>query len=117
MKIENFLRAYRVIGHLAADLDPDDPPPSRVDWILVTRPDGFRVGDVIFEGVSAVSTLKSDFIGAIRNGGGNFEALLTAMRAKMGSPQPGAMIGFPVAMSAFSEIKRSLSRRPPPACP
>ena len=72
----------KVLVH-ALDVDPDDPPPSRVDWLLVKRPDGYRVSDVIFEGVSAVATLKSDFTGAIRNGGGNFEALLTAMRAKI----------------------------------
>jgi phospholipid transport system substrate-binding protein len=75
-------RDGKVIVH-TLDIDPDQPPPSHVDWILVHRTDGYRVGDVIFEGVGAVATLKADFTGAIRSGGGNFEALLSAMRAKI----------------------------------
>ena len=72
----------RMIVH-TLDIDPASPPPSRVDWILVSRPDGLRVGDVVFQGVSAVDTLRSDFMGAIRNAGGKFEAILSAMKAKI----------------------------------
>jgi phospholipid transport system substrate-binding protein len=77
-------RDGRTIVH-TLDIDPASPPPSRVDWVLVTRADGFRVADVIFEGVSAVSMLRDGFTGTIRNAGGNFEALLTAMKAKIAS--------------------------------
>ena len=72
----------RMIVH-TLDVDPSSPPPSRVDWILVSRPGGLRVADVIFQGVSAVDTLRSDFVGAIRNAGGKFEAILSAMRTKI----------------------------------
>jgi phospholipid transport system substrate-binding protein len=71
-----------VIVH-SLDDDPDDPPPSRIDWILVKRADGFRVADVIFEGVSSVDTFKADFTSIIRNSGGKVQALLDALQAKI----------------------------------
>jgi phospholipid transport system substrate-binding protein len=72
----------RVVVH-SLDDDPDDPPASRIDWVLVARPGGFKVADVIFEGVSAVDTFKADFTGIIRNSGGNVQALLDALQAKI----------------------------------
>jgi phospholipid transport system substrate-binding protein len=56
--------------------------PVKVDWIVVARPGGFRIADVIAAGVSARETLKADFTGVIRQNGGNVEDLLAALRKK-----------------------------------
>jgi phospholipid transport system substrate-binding protein len=56
--------------------------PVKVDWVVVLRPAGWRIADVVAAGVSARETMKADFTGVVRQNGGNVEALLAALRKK-----------------------------------
>ncbi|HYM31694.1 MAG TPA: ABC transporter substrate-binding protein [Candidatus Cybelea sp.] len=72
----------KIVVH-SLDIDPLDPPPSRVDWVLVTGPKGFKVTDALVDGVSLIATLSEDFQSILRNNGGKIDGLLDVMRAKI----------------------------------
>lgn len=57
--------------------------PVRIDWFVVSTPDGLRITDVIAAGIGARETLRADFTGVIRGNGGQVEALLVALRKKV----------------------------------
>lgn len=57
-----------------------DGPPINLQWRVRQKDGGFRVVDVVVEGVSMSVTQRSDFAAVIQNGGGKVEALLASMR-------------------------------------
>ncbi len=64
---------------------PDAGPPVRVDWRVGMKGDILKVVDVVVEGTSMSSTLRSDFGSIIRREGGSVAGLIKALRAKTAS--------------------------------
>ncbi|AWK86632.1 MlaC/ttg2D family ABC transporter substrate-binding protein [Azospirillum thermophilum] len=60
-------------------------PPVNVDWRVRKRDAGFKIIDVIVEGVSMSVTQRSEFASVISSSGGQIEGLLRAMRQKTGT--------------------------------
>ncbi|OAN45642.1 hypothetical protein A6A04_07035 [Paramagnetospirillum marisnigri] len=59
--------------------------PVDVKWLVAQAPSGkVVVADIVADGVSIITTLKSDFTSVVRMGGGNLDVLLDAMRKKIG---------------------------------
>ena len=56
--------------------------PLRVIWRLRARDDGYRIVDVMVEGISMGQTQRSEFASVIRLNGGTVEALLEKLRAR-----------------------------------
>lgn len=56
-------------------------PDVRLDWRVRQKNGGYKVVDVIVEGVSMSLTQRSDFASVIQRGGGNVEALLQHLRS------------------------------------
>jgi phospholipid transport system substrate-binding protein len=79
--------ADAVDGLVVVHCDSVEPgaAPVRVDWFVVSRSDGLRITDVVAAGISARETLRADFTGVIRANGGKVEALLNALRKKVGA--------------------------------
>ncbi|HEC14708.1 MAG TPA: ABC transporter substrate-binding protein [Rhodospirillales bacterium] len=61
---------------------PDAGPPVRVDWRVGVKGDILKVVDVVVEGTSMSSTLRSDFGSIIRREGGSIAGLIKALREK-----------------------------------
>ena len=57
--------------------------PVRLDWRLRRRGEGFKIVDVIIEGVSMAITQRDAFASVIRRGGGKVESLLEELRSKV----------------------------------
>ena len=51
---------------------------------VISKSDGYRVVDVMVEGVSMSVTQRDEFAAVIRNTGGKLEGLLVALRKKTG---------------------------------
>jgi len=64
---------------------PDGTPPVHVDWRVARKGTMYKIVDVIVEGTSMSSTLRSDFSSTIRQRGGKISGLLTALREKTAS--------------------------------
>lgn len=58
----------------------DNGSEVRVDWRVRKRDSGYKVVDVIVEGVSMALTQRSDFSSVIQRGGGKIDALLEHLR-------------------------------------
>ncbi|BBK44214.1 toluene tolerance protein [Allostella vacuolata] len=79
---------FRVVGERAdgnvvvvqSEVFKPGNPPAKVDW----RVQGHKIVDVIVEGISMAITQRSEFAAVIQRGGGNIDALLTALRQKTG---------------------------------
>ncbi|MDP6787603.1 MAG: ABC transporter substrate-binding protein [Rhodospirillales bacterium] len=61
---------------------PTGGPPVRVDWRVATEDGGLRIVDVVVEGTSMSTTLRSDFGSIIRREGGKVAGLLKVLRDK-----------------------------------
>ena len=59
--------------------------PIRVDWQLNPTNHGYKVTDVIVNGISMASTQHSDLISVVQRNGGQLPALLVALRDKNAS--------------------------------
>lgn len=64
-------------------------PPIAINWRLYDGDFGWRIVDVVVEGVSLSLVQRSEFTSVIRSGGGNIEALLGALRKKRGLRESG----------------------------
>jgi phospholipid transport system substrate-binding protein len=56
--------------------------PIKVDWRLIAENGGFKITDVIIEGISLMVTQRSEFASVIQRHGGQVGGLLTLMREK-----------------------------------
>ncbi len=54
--------------------------PVKVDWRVRQTPHGWRIYDVVVEGVSMVLTQRSEFASVIQRSGGNIDGLLDQLR-------------------------------------
>ena len=60
----------------------DQPKPIRVDWRIASQGGGYKIVDVIVEGVSMVQTQRSEFSSVILRGGGKVAGLITELKLK-----------------------------------
>jgi phospholipid transport system substrate-binding protein len=63
---------------------PSGAPPIKVDWRVNKTPKGFKITDVIVEGVSMAVTQRQEFASVIQRNGGQIDALLKLLREKAG---------------------------------
>lgn len=63
-------------------LEQNGQPDVKIDWRVRNRGGGYKVVDVIVEGVSMALTQRSDFSSVVQRGGGDMEALLAHLREK-----------------------------------
>ena len=61
---------------------PSGGQPVRIDWRVVRKESTYKVVDVLVEGTSMSTTLRSDFSSIVRQEGGKIEGLLQALREK-----------------------------------
>jgi phospholipid transport system substrate-binding protein len=66
---------------------PSGAPPLRVDWRVAKTDKGFKINDVVVEGVSMAVTQRQEFSSVIQRNGGEIEALLKLLRAKTGTTE------------------------------
>jgi phospholipid transport system substrate-binding protein len=63
---------------------PSGGPPIKVDWRVGKSEHGFKITDVIVEGISMAVTERQEFASVIQRGGGQLEALLKVLRERSG---------------------------------
>jgi phospholipid transport system substrate-binding protein len=63
-----------------SEIDRPNGPPIRVDWRTHKEDAGYRVVDVVIDGVSMMQTQREEFATVIQNNGGNVDALLSRLR-------------------------------------
>jgi phospholipid transport system substrate-binding protein len=66
-------------------IEINDAAPIRVDWQLNPTNRGYKVTDVIVNGISMASAQHSDLVSVIQRNSGHVPALLVAMREKNAS--------------------------------
>jgi phospholipid transport system substrate-binding protein len=59
-------------------------PPVRVDWRVAASGSGYKMTDVVVEGVSMALTERQQFASIIQRGGGQLEVLLKLLRERSG---------------------------------
>ncbi|MCK6418712.1 MAG: ABC transporter substrate-binding protein [Alphaproteobacteria bacterium] len=59
----------------------DDSKPIQIDWRVRSK-NGYKIVDVVVEGVSMSMTQRSDYASVIQTGGGDIEFLLASLREK-----------------------------------
>lgn len=83
----------KILGHrdegerdaiVSSQINRPDGPPVAVDWRVRERDGAFKVIDVAVEGVSMSVTQRNEFSSVIQRGGGSIEALLQALRQRVG---------------------------------
>jgi phospholipid transport system substrate-binding protein len=70
---------------VASRIDINDAAPIRLDWQLNPTNYGYKVTDVIVNGISMASAQHSDLVSVIQRNNGRLPALLVAMRVKNAS--------------------------------
>ncbi len=63
-------------------LRPGNQPAIKIDWQVRVTGGKPKIIDIVIEGLRLGITLRDEFAGVIRQGGGNFEALLKVLREK-----------------------------------
>ena len=61
---------------------PGATAPIKMDWRLIAENGGFKITDVIIEGISLLVTQRSEFASVIQRHGGQVGGLLALMREK-----------------------------------
>jgi phospholipid transport system substrate-binding protein len=61
-------------------VDPNSGQPVAIDWRLLSFPEGYKIVDVLIEGISVASSQRSEYASIIQRGGGNVEAVLAKLR-------------------------------------
>jgi phospholipid transport system substrate-binding protein len=63
---------------------PSGAPPLKVDWRVGKTANGYKINDVVVEGVSMAVTQRQEFASVIQRNGGQIDALLKLLREKAG---------------------------------
>ena len=66
---------------------PNGAPPLRVDWRVSKTDNGYRISDVVVEGISMAVTQRQEFSSVIQRNGGQLDALLKLLREKTGTTE------------------------------
>lgn len=56
--------------------------PIRIDWRVRKRGDGYKIVDIVAEGVSMAVTLRSEYASVLKRNGGDVDALSQVLREK-----------------------------------
>jgi phospholipid transport system substrate-binding protein len=67
---------------VASKVVQKDGPPVNLEWRVRNEEGGYRIVDVVVEGVSMSITQRSDFASVIQNGGGTIDALIASLRKR-----------------------------------
>ena len=67
---------------------PTGGPPVRVEWRVATEDESLRIVDVVVEGTSMSTTLRSDFGSIIRREGGKVAGLIKVLPRQDEEPTP-----------------------------
>jgi ABC-type transporter MlaC component len=59
--------------------------PIRVDWRLSTLNDGYKITDIIIDGLSMAANGRSQLEGVVQRNGGRAQAILAVMRQQTAS--------------------------------
>jgi phospholipid transport system substrate-binding protein len=59
----------------------DAGEPVRIDWRVRRRDDGYRIVDIVAEGISIAVTLRSEYTSVLKQNGGDVGALVRELRA------------------------------------
>jgi phospholipid transport system substrate-binding protein len=71
----------------SAIAQPSGAPPIKVDWRVSKTPQGYKITDVVVEGISMAITQRQEFASVIQRNGGQIDALLKLLREKTGTAQ------------------------------
>lgn len=67
--------------------DPNSGQPVAIDWRLFSAPEGgYKILDVLVEGISVASSQRSEYASIIQRGGGKVEAVLAKLRQDTQEP-------------------------------
>ena len=66
-------------------ISPGSISPVRMDWRLVNDKRGYKINDVIVEGISMSVTQRSEFASIVQRNGGQIRGLIALMREKAAS--------------------------------
>jgi phospholipid transport system substrate-binding protein len=67
-------------------INPDSGQPVAIDWRLIASPEGYKIVDVLVEGISVASSQRSEYASIIQRGGGKVEAVLIKLRQDTQAP-------------------------------
>ncbi len=71
------------IFSVESQLRRNEGPPVRVDWRVYKGAEGYRILDIVAEGVSVAVTLRSEYGSVLKQNGGNVSALSSTLRKKI----------------------------------
>jgi len=72
------------IVSVSSELARSQGEPVKIDWRLLRQPDGgYKIVDIIAEGVSIAVTLRSEYTAALKNNNGNVAELTRILRKKI----------------------------------
>jgi phospholipid transport system substrate-binding protein len=66
-------------------ISPGAPTPLKIDWRLAYDSGGYKINDVIVEGISMMATQRSEFASVVQRNGGQVASLMAMMREKTSS--------------------------------
>ncbi|MEQ8585638.1 MAG: ABC transporter substrate-binding protein [Thalassobaculaceae bacterium] len=64
-------------------VDPASPQEYRLDWRVIDEEGGFKVVDIVIEGVSMSVTQRQEYASVIQSNGGRVQALIDALNRQM----------------------------------
>jgi phospholipid transport system substrate-binding protein len=70
---------------VASQIQINGAAPIRVDWQVNSTKNGYKVTDIVVNGISMASTQHSDLVSVIQRNNGHLSALLVALREKNAS--------------------------------
>jgi phospholipid transport system substrate-binding protein len=81
--VRPFAEGTNIIS-VSSELARPNGEPVKVDWRLLLQPDGgYKIVDIIAEGVSIAVTLRSEYTAALKNNNGNVADLTRILREKI----------------------------------
>jgi phospholipid transport system substrate-binding protein len=66
-------------------IHPGAAPPTKIDWRLVTENGAYKISDIIVEGISMMTTQRSEFASVVQRNGGQVRGLISMMRERTAS--------------------------------
>src|SRR5262249_62019908 len=85
MQIKGSRQAGEAVALVASLIDgAPGGPPIKVDWRVGKSGEGYKIVDVIVEGISMAVTERQEFASVIQRNNGQVEALLKLLREKSG---------------------------------
>ncbi len=67
--------------NVSSKLLRDEGEPVHIDWRIRRRDDGYRIVDIVAEGISIAVTLRSEYTSVLKQNGGDVGALARKLRA------------------------------------